>query len=105
MARYLLKVESNCKDPHREDEFRDWYDNIHIPDVLETSGFIKAEFFELFDAGDNCGRFIALYDIETDDYDGLMKAHWTNMKSKEAQGRITDLIAVVSRGIFKKPDR
>jgi hypothetical protein len=59
-TRYLLKVESNCKDPDRLDAYRDWYDNIHFPDVLETPGFIKAERYELFDAGDRCGPFIAL---------------------------------------------
>jgi hypothetical protein len=103
MKKYVLKVETKCKDPQREDEFQDWYDNIHIPDVLETKGFIKAERYELFDAGNNCGRYMALYEIETDDYGALMAAHGANMKAKEAQGRLTDLIEVVSRGIFKKP--
>lgn len=102
MAKYILKVESRCKDPEREDEFRDWYDNVHIPDVLETEGYLNAARYEITEAAEGMGRYIAIYEIETDDLEAMMDAHWKNMKSKEGQGRITDLIEVTSRGIYRK---
>jgi hypothetical protein len=37
MAKWLLIVETNCSDPARESEFDEWYDRIHLPDVLYTT--------------------------------------------------------------------
>jgi len=42
MARYLLSAFSDRSDPSREDEFNKWYDNMHIPGMLETPGMIRA---------------------------------------------------------------
>lgn len=102
MAEYILKVESNCKDPAREDEFKNWYDNVHIPDVLETEGYLNAARYEITEAVRGQGKYVAVYEIETDDLEAMMAAHWKNMKGKEGQGRITDLIEVTARGIYKK---
>ena len=39
MARYILEVRTNCKDPEKEAEYNDWYNNTHLADVhLELSG-------------------------------------------------------------------
>jgi len=46
MARYILVVESNCADPAREAEFNEWYDKTHLPDILETPGFVRATRYE-----------------------------------------------------------
>lgn len=102
MTEYILKVESNCKDPAREDEFKDWYDNVHIPDVLETEGYLTAARYEITEAVEGQGKYVAVYEIETEDLDAMMAAHWKNMKGKEGQGRITDLIEVTARGIYRK---
>jgi hypothetical protein len=36
MTKYLLFAFSDCKDPEKVDEFNDWYDNMHMPDMLKT---------------------------------------------------------------------
>ena len=35
MTKYLLFAFSDCKDPAREKEFNDWYENMHMPDMLQ----------------------------------------------------------------------
>lgn len=102
MDKFILKVESNCNDPEREDEFNHWYDNIHIPDIMETQGFVKATRYKNIQSTADQGKYVAVYEMETDNLDKLMAAHQANMKSKEAKGRITDLITVVARGIYEK---
>jgi len=97
-------VESDCKDLAREDEFNDWYNNIHIPDVMETQGFISATRYEIIQSTDEKGKYLAIYEMETDDFDQLMSSHQENMNRKEARGRISELISVTSRGIYKKID-
>ena len=105
MAKYLIIVESNCSDPIREGEFHDWYNNIHIPDILKTKGFIKATRYEVYEvtksSGDK-GRFLAIYEIETDNLDDLLKKHSTNMKEVKDQGRLSNLINSTSRVIYRQ---
>ena len=48
----VLVVLSNCTEAGREKEFKDWYVNTHLPDVLETPGIIEAKLFSLADATD-----------------------------------------------------
>ena len=67
MERWLLVAESNCSDPSRVKEFNQWYDGIHVPDMLETEGFISATRYETVSPTEGRGKFLALYEIETDD--------------------------------------
>ncbi|MFC1861353.1 hypothetical protein ACFLYL_03685 [Chloroflexota bacterium] len=79
MAKWLYIVETNCKDVAREDEFNDWYDNIHLPDKLETTGFIKATRYEITESVEGKGRFLATHEIETDDIDQTMNTLEENL--------------------------
>lgn len=42
----VLIVLSNAT-TDREEEFNDWYDRIHIPEILALPGFVSAERFKL----------------------------------------------------------
>ena len=68
MEKWLLIVETNCKDEKRESEFNDWYDNIHIPDVVnDTPGFKNATRYLIRDPKRSKGKYRAIYEIETND--------------------------------------
>ena len=105
MGKWLLVVESNSKDPAQEAEFNEWYDTVHIPDVLETEGIVRATRYELVSPVEGKGKFLAAYEIEADDLEAVLARHQSNMKQKEAQGRISSLIASTSRGIYKQISR
>ncbi len=74
MAKYLLFAFSDCKDPKREKEFNDWYDNMHMPDMLKTPGLIKATRWVSADNKANeVRKYLALYELETDDLEEFNK--------------------------------
>ena len=102
MARYIIEVGTNCKDPAKEAEYNDWYNDIHLPDVLETPGFVGATRYENTDAGEGQAKFIALYEVETDDLEAFMKANGENMAKKTEAGRMSDLLVIVSRAVYKE---
>ena len=102
MEKWLLVVESNCADAAREAEFNEWYDKTHLPDVLETSGFIRATRYENDEPPEGEAKFLATYEIETDDIDAFIKAHNDNMAKKRAEGRFSELLVVVSRGLYRQ---
>lgn len=102
MERWLLTVESNCYDPSREKEFNDWYNNIHLPDILETPGFVRAVRYENTNPAEGQGKFLAMYEIETDDlartlaeFDGIVNA-------RAKQGRVSELLIAVGGGLYRQ---
>ena len=102
MAKWLLVVETNCADTAREAEFNEWYDKTHLPDVLETPGFVSATRYENTEPAAGKAKFLATYEIETDNIDKLMKTNSDNLARKRAAGRVSDLLVIVSRGLYKQ---
>ncbi len=102
MAKWLLVVETNCADATRETEFNEWYDKTHLPDVLETPGFIRATRYENSKPSEGEAKFLATYEIETDDIDRFMKKHNDNVARKRAAGRFSELLVIVSRGLYRQ---
>lgn len=55
----------------REDEYNDWYDNVHLVEVLRVPGFVAAQRFVAGDAMP--GRqgpprtYLSIYEIEADE--------------------------------------
>ena len=77
MAKYTFVVLTNPV-AGKEAEFNEWYNGQHVPDVLNVPGFVSAQRFRLADAqfGGEASRthkYLALYEIETDDVDGTLK--------------------------------
>jgi hypothetical protein len=70
MKKCLLLVMTNAAEG-RESEFNEWYTSRHIHDLLEVPGVASAQRFE-FRAGSGGFGFLALYELETDDPEGVL---------------------------------
>ncbi len=69
MKNHVLMVLSNPV-PGREAEYNDWYDNVHLGEVLALPGFVAAQRFARAGepvAGELEHRYLAIYEIEGDD--------------------------------------
>jgi hypothetical protein len=55
--------------PGKEDEFHDWYQNAHLPELVNTFNMEGAQRYELVAklAGSDENPYLAIYDIEADD--------------------------------------
>ena len=77
MAKAVLLVHSRPSDPSREDEFNEWYDKTHVPEVCAVPGFVSARRFKLGEAAiaaDPDGYpYLAIYEIDADDPQGALK--------------------------------
>jgi len=81
MARHLLVVMTNPTDG-KEDEYNDWYSDVHLDEVVEIPEFVSAQRFKLADTqlkdiltpeergssvhGESQHRYLALYEMEAD---------------------------------------
>ena len=81
MARHLLLVMTSPTHG-REDEYNDWYSEVHLGEVVEIPEFISAQRFKLADTqlkdiltpeergnsvhGESKHRYLAIYEMEAD---------------------------------------
>jgi hypothetical protein len=76
VALYRLVSFSNSQ-PGRDDEFNDWYNDVHLPDVLKVTGFTAAQRFKLSGlqrGGESAKhKYLTVYEIDTDDIAAVMK--------------------------------
>jgi hypothetical protein len=61
--------------PGREDEFNRWYDETHLPEVLQVPGLVAGRRYALIGPGAvDRPRFLAIYEIETEDLAATLDA-------------------------------
>lgn len=102
MARWLLTVESNCADPSKEKEFNKWYDTVHLPDILETPGFISASRYVNTNPAEGQGKFLAMYEIETDDITRTLAEFDKVVNARAKEGHMSDLVIATGGGLYKQ---
>lgn len=98
-AKAALLVMSACTDPAREAEFNKWYDEIHIPDVTATPHIYAGQRYKLAGSPSKTepdARYLAVYELDTDDTGAAMKGLGAEMQKVTAAGRMIDCIQVVS---------
>lgn len=75
MPRYKMVVYSRPT-PGREDEYNDWYQNVHLRELVALPGFKSARRFRHarnLVEGD-AYPYMSIYEIETDDIDAALNA-------------------------------
>src|SRR5882762_2836420 len=74
MAKGVLVVQTAPISPERTQEYHDWYNETHLPEVLSIPGFVQARRFRLVDAtgataaGSSASLMenLAIYEVEAD---------------------------------------
>ena len=79
MQRGILAVQTDAM-PGHEEEFNAWYNASHVPEILETEGFLLGRRFRALpppaDPGAESGfsKYLAVYDIESLDLMGSYRS-------------------------------
>ncbi|MBI2907119.1 MAG: hypothetical protein HYX92_05625 [Chloroflexi bacterium] len=110
MATWLYQVTTECADPSREEEFADWYDHVHFPDLLKAPGFKSAVRYVIKEGlpprdgiwAEGQGKYLATYEIETDDIEKTWAEAQQYLKSVRAAGRVSPLCKVISRSLWQQ---
>jgi len=102
MEKYLFIIESNCGNPDHEADFNQWYNTVHLPDMLELPDVIRAERYENINPEDGEAKYVALYEIESDDIQKTIDDTARHIEAKAKEGRMSDLMQLTRR-IRAKP--
>ncbi|MEM7286741.1 MAG: hypothetical protein AAF480_10355, partial [Actinomycetota bacterium] len=84
---HRLFVFSNPVDG-REDEYNDWYDDVHIAEVLEVDGFVACQRFTAAGGDDAPARYLAVYEMDADD----PIAAYDTLRASVGEMNVTDAI-------------
>lgn len=86
MPRYKMMLLTQPKEG-REQEYNDWYDKVHLHQLVANPAVKTAQRFELRQmiAGEKPYPYLAVYEIETDDIGAVLAA----LGSDSAAGRIS----------------
>ena len=74
MAKGILVVNSGPAAAGRDQEYNDWYNNVHLVDVLKVAGFNAAARYKKVDAEADPQPYLAIYEVEADDLQGAFAA-------------------------------
>lgn len=86
MQRYKFVVMSNPIEG-MDEEYNDWYQNCHLPELLRLDGIVSAQRFQQacnLREGESY-RYLVIYEIETDDIDAV----GANLVGTAESGRLT----------------
>ena len=85
--KYKLVVFTNAVEG-QDDDFNDWYQNTHLKQIVSIKSFVQAQRFRfdtnIVPGSPNPARYMAIYDIETDDIGAALGA----MNDLAASGRM-----------------
>jgi hypothetical protein len=98
VARYKFLVMSRPVEG-QEQEYEEWYQNIHLNDVVAIDGFKSAQRFRLQQAvmpGPDLPGYLAIYDIETDDINSAIQ----ELMKRSASGQMVISKALCTEGGF-----
>ena len=103
MARSIFVVQTNAE-AGRDDEFNDWYSNVHIPEILALPGFVGAQRFLLAripgDAASEAYAYQYLTIYEVDCAPEAAKAMLEQTKSGPSPLSMTDTIGQVRSSAY-----
>ena len=88
--KYKMVVFTNAVEG-KDKEFNDWYQNTHLKQIVSIKSFVQAQRFRfqtnIIPGSANPARYMAIYDIETDDINAALGA----MGDHAASGRMSVL--------------
>ena len=82
MARGVYVVRSRPISAEQEDEYNEWYDRTHLPELLQVPGFVSARRFRRVDA-DGAAEYLAIYEIDADELDAPVRELGRRSKAGE----------------------
>ena len=102
MAKHLRVVLTNAAEG-KDEEFNRGYNDVHLTDVLKTDGFVGAQRFALDALGsESPHRYLALYEIETEDIDATVKGLTESAGTMVISDAMTDAMALVASPITER---
>ena len=94
----------NCPDPKREEEFNRWYSTMHLPDLKDTKGLVRARRFRNMKPAEGPSQYLTLYEFESDDIDASVAELQNTAAMAFTKGRHIDIFDLAGLYTFEEID-
>jgi hypothetical protein len=72
----ILAVFTNVTSPEHDAAYNDWYDNVHLKDVVKVPGFVSATRYRISPAQAKgvvvTHKYLSVYEVQSDDLQGSL---------------------------------
>ncbi len=121
MAKWIYIVGTKCADPSREKDFNEWYDTMHLPDLVKrVPGLMRATRYEMFKVvppgrtgpgmpkflqgtgTSEVPKYLAIYEIESDDIEQTLAMISSESRKVGELGRMSPLPVVLCRFLYRQ---
>jgi len=86
MDRWIRLAETWCVPASRDEEFNEWYTNIHLPNVLEIPGYMSATRYKQKELRYGRGMYFSVYEVQSDDMDKTLALAVEYLKRERERG-------------------
>ena len=100
----VLLVLTSCPDPARREEFDRWYMHMHLPDLKNTTGLVRARRFKNMDPNEEPSQTMTLYEFEADDLQAAIGELQMNAANTFAEGRHIDIFDLKGMYTYEETD-
>ncbi len=100
----VLLVLSNCADPAKEQSFNEWYDKVHVPEIVKLGSYHRATRFVNTEWKPDHPKYLAIYETHWDDPIAAQKAMSEGYRKLRESGKtqLFDGIKVWGLHTFRK---
>lgn len=102
LSKGIRFVLTNCKDPSREAEFNDWYNQVHLPDMLSSGLVSHATRYQNAAPQPGEPNYLAIYEIDKEDMEAIPQQISRLVQHLTQQGRMCDALEVVHTGMWRR---
>jgi hypothetical protein len=102
--KYALVVFTDCPDPARREEFERWYMHMHLPDLKNTKGLVRARRFTNMKPDEGPSQSMTFYEFETDDIDASIGELQTTAAMAFGEGRHIEIFGLAGMYQFEEID-
>ena len=102
--KYALVVFTDCPDPARREEFERWYNHMHLPDLKDTKGLVRARRFTNMKPEEGPSQSMTFYEFETDDIDASIGELQTTAAMAFTKGRHIEIFGLAGMYQFEEID-
>lgn len=102
MGKWVYIVQTVCTDDAKEKEFLEWYEKLHLPDLLKAPVFTRATLYVNDELAPGEGKYLAVYELDTEDVESTWKTYKEHTTGLRAQGRVMPECKVVARSLWRQ---
>ncbi len=98
-------VLTNCTEPSREREFNRWYDQVHVPDLLEAGVARHGLRYQNAEPQLGEAKYLAIYEIDREDLDRVDQEFARIAARLAERGRMHPTLEIVNREMWRRIGR